>query len=70
MFREHDGKLSFSRIVSFILICFYMISAMVVMWKSGFHNIPDIPLQLAGMITLLYVGNKGADAFKNRGGKL
>jgi len=56
IFKENNGKYSFSRVFSAICI----ISYTVAFWyQLIFYNVViDIPIQLAGLVALLYGSNK------------
>lgn len=56
MFREDNGKLSFSRVSSFILIVAYIIWASYIVVKEG--RIPPIPPELVALISIAYGINK------------
>lgn len=55
-----DGKESFSRCACFFLIYCLSVWATYIVGKTAV--IPDIPLQWAALITLVYLGGKGIDA--------
>ena len=53
---DDNGKLSFSRIISCILIFSYLIGMFYLLYKK--QEFIDIPLQLAGLIATIYGLNK------------
>lgn len=56
MLREENGKLSFSRTSSFILIVAYIVWASFIVIKEG--RIPAIPSELVALISIAYGINK------------
>lgn len=59
---ENTGKLSFMRLSAFLLILFYIFVGIFISIKT--NQIPDIPIQMAGLIVLLYGINKFSNNFK------
>lgn len=59
-----DGKESFSRCACFFLIWCLCVWTSYIVSKTAV--IPDIPLQWAALITLLYLGGKGIDVMRER----
>jgi len=59
IFKEKNGKYSFSRIISTICIISYLLS----FWYKLliYNEIIDIPIQVAGLIAVLYGSNKITD---------
>lgn len=55
-----DGKESFSRCACCFLIYCMTVWTTYIVGKTA--TIPDIPLQWAALITLVYLGGKGIDA--------
>ena len=54
--KDHNGKWSFSRLMSAILIFSYLIAMFYILFTQ--HKLVDVPLQLAGLITAVYGINK------------
>jgi len=53
---EQSGKLSSSRVLIFVIIAFYLVFAGYVVYTK--QTLPDIPFNLAGMVSILYGANK------------
>ena len=70
IFEGDQGQMSMTRVLLFLCVMFYLVWASIIIIDTG--SIPDIPLQLAGLMTLLYGINKGkgiAETFtKQKGG--
>ena len=58
MFEEPTGGFSMTRVIMFMQVIGYLTWASWIVYTT--HVIPDIPLQLAGSLTLLYGINKFA----------
>lgn len=56
MFEEPTGGFSMTRVIMLMQVTGYISWASWIVYKTGV--IPDIPLQLAGSLTLLYGINK------------
>ena len=56
MFEEPSSGFSMVRVIMFLQVAGYLTWASFIVYKT--HVIPDIPLQLAGSLTLLYGINK------------
>ena len=56
MFKEKDGKTSFTRVSSFIMIIAYILWASYIVVKKGI--IPPMPSELVYLITIAYGINK------------
>lgn len=57
-FEDECKSLSMARLIVFILVCFYVSSAIYIAFNK--QEIPDVPIQLVGLITVLYGINKVA----------
>ncbi len=56
MFEEPTGGFSMTRVIMFLQVLGYLSWASYIVYST--HVIPDIPLQLAGSLTMLYGINK------------
>lgn len=67
-FQDECGSLSMMRLMAFTMTMFYLLWGTVEVAKG--KGIQDIPLQFAGLVTLLYLTNKAApvltDIFKKK----
>jgi len=59
---EPEGKISFARLTGFLLVLFYVVAGVYVVIKE--HKIPELPLNLMLLISLLYGLNKVEKIFK------
>ncbi len=64
MFKEKDGKVSFSRINGFVILVWIMILVTYVSLTT--KTVPDIPYSIAILISALYGFNKIAESLSNR----
>ncbi len=55
-FQDDNGGLSMSRLLTFLMVSAYLIMASRI--AAATDIIPDVPLQLGGLITLIYGINK------------
>ena len=69
MFREANGKTSFTRVSSFLLVLSYLIWASYIVFVK--KEIPPMPMELVYLIGVAYGINKVAPniSFKFGGGK-
>ncbi len=66
IFSDYNGKLSYGRVVGFLVLIWYMVIATyIVIEKKEF---PDIPAGLSLLLMGLYGINKGAAYFEKRNG--
>jgi len=56
VFKEPDGKVSFTRVSSFLLVLAYIVWASFIVFQKG--KIPDIPAQVVWLIGVAYSVNK------------
>jgi len=56
LFKEKNGKISFSRVSGSLLVISYLIGYFYILFTK--HELVDIPIQLAGLILLLYGTNR------------
>lgn len=54
--QDEDGRLSMTRLLMILLVLAYICWTSIIVWRTG--TITDVPLQLAGLLTLLYGINK------------
>lgn len=54
--KDHNNKWSFSRVTSAILILAYLIAMFYILFTE--HKLVDIPVQLAGLIAVIYGVNR------------
>ena len=56
MFRENNGKVSFTRVSSFLLVLAYIAWASYIVFTKG--KIPPMPMELVYLISIAYGINK------------
>lgn len=67
MFREESGKVSFTRVSSFLLILAYVAWATYIVFTKG--EIPSMPWELVVLISAAYGINKGIFGLKSEAKK-
>lgn len=65
LFIDDSGKLSASRVLMFIICVAYLVYAGFLIFRTA--NMVDIPLNIAGLIALLYGANKFSNTYDFKG---